>query len=99
MQLVLVSKSEFIQGKNSRDYVVYASTLAFLTLGFYTDFIARGRNLYTLLFAFILTQFVISLVLSVLDYTFKADENSTVFLLVEVSFFSYAATLATVLQL
>jgi hypothetical protein len=79
--------------------MVYASTLAFLTLGFYTDFIARGRNLYTLLFAFILTQFVISLVLSVLDYSFKADVNSTVFLYVEVSLFSYAATLATVLQL
>ena len=36
--------------------MVYGSTAGFLTLGVYTDLIARGLNLYTLLFCFITIQ-------------------------------------------
>lgn len=39
---------------SQRQFMVYGSTFAFMTLGIYTDLIARGRNLYTLLAAFIL---------------------------------------------
>jgi len=37
------------------DFIVYGTTLGFLTLGFYTDVIAR-RNLYTLVASLIVFQ-------------------------------------------
>ena len=42
---------------DDRRFLVYGATLGYLTLGFFTDFIAKGRNLYTVLACFILFQF------------------------------------------
>ncbi len=44
-------------------------------------------------------QFFVSLLFTLFDDRYDAEANSTVFLYLEVSFFSYASTLATVLQL
>ena len=39
------------------DFIVYGSTIGFITLGFYTDLIAR-RNLYTLVACLIIFQII-----------------------------------------
>lgn len=50
------------------------STLGYLTLGLFTDVIAKGRNLYTVLACFILSQFIFIFGFTITE-NFVADEH------------------------
>jgi hypothetical protein len=45
----------------SKEYYFYGSMVAFLSLGFFTDFLAKGKNVYTLLACVIVFQILSSL--------------------------------------
>lgn len=78
--------------------MVYGSTLGFLTLGLYTDFIARGRNLYTLLAVFIAIQFLYILVFTIYDAIFGVTDFNLKEK-ISIGIFGYTSCLTSVLQL
>ena len=89
---ILASQSTFI---SSRDYFFYGSTLAFFTLGIFSDLLSQGRNHYTLLAILISTEIVYFLT-EIIYCAITMEDYFITNNLVSMTLFGYVLSIATV---
>jgi hypothetical protein len=90
--------NESLPAEARRNYIVYGATLAFLTLGIFTDIITKGRNLFTLMAALIMTKVLFVLAVSIYflvsgTQLIESHPKTVMFL------FGYSSCLVTTLEL
>lgn len=90
--------NENLDASARRNFVVYGSTTAFLTLGVWTDFLSRGRNLFTLMAGMMATKLVfVSLMIC---YNLKTGEQLIERYAKTIMFlYGYSSCLVTTLEL
>ncbi len=81
----------------SRAFFFYGSTLAFFTLGLYSDLFSRGKNHYTLLACLVFVE-ILYFVTEIVYCAITKKEHFIINYAVSMTLFGYVLCVATVLQ-